>query len=82
MNYDEALKYAEMGLDYTTYDMAWQKILDRYMSKNFLWIFSLGVLVLAGLIYFIVTVKRKKIVLIKNAKLKTAIESTYHPFKI
>lgn len=81
-NYDEALKYAEMGLDYTSYDMAWQKILDRYMSQNFLWIFIVGILALGGIIYFIVTVKRKKIVLIKNAKLKTAIESTYHPFKV
>lgn len=80
-NYDEALKYAEAGLDYTSYNLAWQKILDRYITENFVWIFTLVLLILAALITFIVVVKRKKIVLIKNRKIKTAIESTYHPFQ-
>lgn len=81
-NYDEALKYAKLGLDYTTYNLAWQKILDRTVSNNFIWIFPLAILILAGLVTFIVVVKRKKIVLVKNVKLKTAIEASYHPFKV
>ena len=80
-NYDQALKYAELGLDYTTYNLAWQKVQKRYISDNFLWIFALGVALLAGLITFIVVVKVKKITLIKNIKVKTAIESVYHPFQ-
>lgn len=80
-NYDKALKYAKEGLDYTSYDLAWQKILDRYISENFVWIFIIGVALISGLVAFIIVVKRKKIVLIKNQKLKIALESAYHPFK-
>ena len=80
-NYDEALDYAKKGLDYTTYNLAWQKILDRNISRNFIWIFPLAVIILSAMVAFIVVVKRKKIVLIKNVKLKTALEAPYHPFK-
>lgn len=79
--YDEALKYAELGLDYTTYNLAWQKVQDRYVTENFIWIFLLGVTLVGGLIAFIVIVKRKKITLVKNIKVKTAMEVIYHPFQ-
>lgn len=80
-NYEEALKYAEIGLDYTTYNLAWQKVQDKYVSDNFVWIFALVLTLLAGIIAFVVVVKRKNIVLIKNVKVKTAMEVVYHPFK-
>lgn len=80
-DYDAALKYAEAGLDYTTYDLAWQKVLDRYISDNFIWIFLVGVILVSGFVAFIVIKKRKNLVLIKNVKLKTAMEVSYHPFK-
>lgn len=80
-NYEEAAKYAQAGLDYSTYDLAWQKLLDKYLSENFIWIFILGVAMITGIIVCFTVVKRKKIVLIKNIKLKTAVETVYHPFR-
>ena len=37
------LTLVKEGLDYTSYDLAWQKILDRNISENFVWIFIIGV---------------------------------------
>ncbi len=78
--YEEALEYAEYGLEYSVYDMAWKVIRNKYISDNFVWIFIIGLILIAGLITFIVMVKRKNIVLIKNEYVKTALSTSIHPF--
>ncbi len=79
-DYDSALEYAEKGLDYTVYDMAWQKVITNRINDNFIIIFSVAILVLGGLIALFVIAKKKKTVLIKNEKVKVALSSTIHPF--
>ena len=79
-DYDKALEYAEKGVDYTVYDLAWQKMLSKRLSDNFAWIFILFIAVLGGIIAFFVTMKKRGKVLIKNVKLKIALQSFIHPF--
>lgn len=79
-DYDKALEYARTGLDYTTYDLAWNVIFGRYMSQNFVWIFGIVFFVIAGLVVFLIVKKKKGIVLIKNRKVKLAFSTVAHPF--
>lgn len=80
--YDDALKYARAGLDYSVYDTAWKVVRDKYIADNFWWIFTLAVLFIGGIIAFSVIVKKKGIVLIKNEKVKLALVSPIHPFGV
>ncbi|MBR5923030.1 MAG: hypothetical protein IKZ59_04470 [Clostridia bacterium] len=80
-DYDAALKYAEKGLDYSTYDMAWKRLRNAYISRNFTWIFIIIFVLVSGLISFLSVVKRRKIVLIKNEKVKAFLQVPAHPFR-
>ena len=80
-DYEEALDYAKKGLDYATYDMAWQILLTRKVRQNFVWIFLLAFLLIGGAVAFAVIVKKRKVVLIGNIKVKTALFSPIHPFQ-
>lgn len=80
--YDDALKYAKAGLDYSVYDTAWKVVRDKYIANNFWWIFGLFVLAVGGIITFSVMAKKKGIVLIKSEKVKLALSSPIHPFSV
>ncbi|MBQ9354897.1 MAG: YIP1 family protein [Clostridia bacterium] len=80
-NYEKALEYAEKGLDYKTYDLAWKVIFSKWVDKNFVWIFSIVLLFIIALVAFLIIKKKKGIVLIKNPKLKLALSITSHPFR-
>ena len=60
--------------------MAYKVIRNEYILDNFGWMAAIAVVLIAGLITFFVIVKRKKIVLIKNIKVKTALAAPIHPF--
>ncbi len=79
-DYDNALKYAKSGLDYYVYDMAWKVVRNDYIAKNFVWLFGLLVLFIAGIVTFFVVIKKKGVVLIKNEKVKAALSTSVHPF--
>lgn len=79
-DYDNALKYAKSGLDYYVYDMAWKVVRNDYIAKNFVWLFGLLVLFIAGIVTFFVVIKKKGVVLIKNEKVKAALSTSLHPF--
>lgn len=80
-DYDEALEYAESGLDYTVYDLAWQAKIKRFVEENFVLLVVVIVLLLAGIVALIVTKKRQKKLLITNTKVRTALSVTFHPFR-
>ena len=80
-NYEKALDYAKKGLDYKTYDLAWKIIFSKWVDEHFVWIFSIVVLAIAGLVTFLIIKKKKKIVLVKNKKLKLAFSIASHPFR-
>ena len=79
--YDTALEYAKAGLDYTVYDLAWQGKIKLFVEDYFLLIVVVVVLLLAGIIALIVKKKRKKEMIVTNAKVRTALSVTFHPFR-
>ena len=79
--YKKAMEYAESGLDYTVYDLAWQATLKGNSSKNFIWIVLVAVVIVGGLIWFAVFAKKKKLVLVRNEKLRTYSRVLFHPFE-
>ncbi len=79
--YEKALDYAEKGLDYTTYNLAWDVVFSKYLNRNFAWIFTIAVVLIVGLVAWLIIKKKKKIVLINNEKLKLALGSSVHPFR-
>ncbi len=79
-DYDTALVYAEEGLDYTVYDMAWQNVISKRINDNFIFIFPIAILLLGGLVAFLIIKKKRQLVLITNANVKMAFRSVVHPF--
>ena len=78
--YNSALKYAEKGLDYTVYDLAYQTLLKQFIKANFAYIAGGAVLILAAAVAAVILVKKKKRVIIKNPLLSTAAGAVFHPF--
>lgn len=80
-DYQTALRYAKDGMDYSIYDLAWQEVLSDFFARNFIWVALLVVVILGGLIVLVVRVKKRGIVLIRNAKIKTYTSVVFHPFR-
>ncbi len=80
-DYDAALEYAEKGLDYVTYDLAWQVKIKQFVSSYFIWFFVGAVLLVVGLGVLLVRMKKREKALIQNVKVKTFFTVVAHPFR-
>lgn len=78
---DKAMEYAKAGLDYNTYDLAFQAKLKTRIADNFAWGFPLLLLILVAVIVGIVYKTKKQIVFITNPKLRNVTSTVMHPFK-
>jgi len=79
-DYDKAMEYAKAGLDYTTYDLAYQEILKQKIAQFFAIILAVILLLIAAIVYIFVLKKKKNLVIIKNKKIKVFFDSIVHPF--
>ena len=76
---DSAMKYAKLGVDRETYAKAFKEQRTVFFEKHFTLIFF-GILILAAAIVYIrLTLKKRGVTLVTNAKLKTAVQSIAHP---
>lgn len=80
-DYEAAMQYAKNGLDYATYDLAYQYVQKQFVAKNFIWLLPLALLLLGALAVFLIIVNKQKITLIKNEKLHTLTIVSLHPFR-
>lgn len=78
-DYHGALDYAKKGVDRTSYSRAYEYVRKDFLTKNFVLIVAIAVVLVVALILFLNWKKKKNIVLIKNYKLKTAISTLLHP---
>lgn len=79
-DYKTAREYAKAGYDFVTYSQALGKTGSEFINKNFVWIFLLAVAVIGAAVIFTVEASKKKIVLIKNAKVRLLFNTVTHPF--
>lgn len=79
-DYDKALEYAKRGLDYSTYNAAWQIIFKDFLSENFGWILLIILLIICALVFVSCKLKKNNAVIIKNPKIKTMLNVPFHPF--
>ena len=76
-----AMSYARAGLDYSVYDMAYQKVFKGFITDNFIWLFPLLVLSVGAVIGLIIYKAKKQIVWIKQPKAQVALSAVAHPFR-
>lgn len=80
-NYEAALEYAEKGLDYATYDLAWQVRIKQFIAQYFVWFFAGALILIAGIAVLLIRLKKRETALIQNPKVKTFLTVVAHPFR-
>lgn len=79
-NYKQALRYAETGMDYNVYDLAYQKLFKQFIVDNFEWFFIGAIALFVGLIFLLIKISKREEPIIKNLKLRIALNASIHPF--
>lgn len=79
-DYKKALEYAETGLDYNVYDLAYQQLFKQFVADNFVWFFVGAIVLIVAVILLIIKMSKRKEPLIKNVKLRLALNTMVHPF--
>lgn len=77
--YEEALHYSKVGYDRETYGKAFKNIRNIWLEKHFFIIFTVFVILIAGICLFAGYKKKKGIILFKSLKIKTFLSCTAHP---
>lgn len=79
-DYKAALEASKMALDYSIYDMAYQKLFASFVSDNFVIIFFAFVILIGIGIYVAYVIKKKNIKIIKSRQTKLLLRTPFHPF--
>ncbi len=79
-DYKKALEYAETGMDYNVYDLAYQKLFKQFISDNFAWFFVGAILIFVGIMFLLIKISKREEPVIKNPKLRAALNVPIHPF--
>ena len=79
--YKNAMAYAKTSLDRVTYDQSMKKVQEKFISDNFALVFIVIVLVLGAIVALIMISLKRKIVFVKNERLRIATTCCMHPFK-
>lgn len=80
-NYNLAMQYAKDGVDRETYSLAFEKVRNEFLSKNFVWIALIAIFIVAAIVIYIVQSKKRNFKLIKNPKLSVIFNFVRHPLQ-
>lgn len=79
-DYEKASDFAKRGYDFVTYSQALERKQSEIINKNFVWIF-IAVVILSGIVVIaVVYSNKKKLVIIKNEKVRILFSTVIHPF--
>ena len=78
--YDEAQALAREGENAEIYSMALTEKQSAFITANFLWIFPLVAVLIAGIAVLIIFSLKRQIVWIRQPKLRTMLGCVTHPF--
>ena len=79
-DYSLAMKYSELANDKETYSLALKQKQNAFISKHWTLIFISSILLIALSIFLIIFSIKKKLVLIKNEKIRIMTSAMVHPF--
>ena len=79
--YENALKFAENGMDYNIYNLSHQELLKASLAKNFIWVLLAITVCAAVIIYVVIRLKKRGKQIITNQKVRTFGGVILHPFK-
>lgn len=77
---NKALEYAEIACDYSVYDLAWNKIITKFIANYFAWIILGLAIIIAVCVYFVRKLRKQGRKLITNPKVKLLFNAPFHPF--
>lgn len=80
-DYKNALSFARQGFDRVAYADAFKYVRNDFLSKNFLLIAIVTLLLIGGAITFLIISRKKDIRIIKNDKWRTALTFMFHPLE-
>lgn len=80
-DYKAAMESAKIACDYTVYDLAYSALLAKWFAENYLWVILISVLILATVIVLFVLVKKGKLKIKVNEKIRIMFGVSFHPFK-
>lgn len=79
--YKLAMNYAKDAGDKETYSLAYDKVKKEFFSKHFTLVFISVVTLLLGIAALLIFLAKKKIVIIKNNKIRIMFSAVIHPFQ-
>lgn len=80
-DYEAALEYSEKGMDYVTYDLAWQVVIKQFVARYFVWFLAGVLLLVVGIAILLVRLKKRETPLIQNTKVRNLFTVIAHPFR-
>ena len=78
-DYDKAMEIALEGYDRETYALAYKYQRKIWISDNFIFLFTIAIILVAAVITLMVLVNKKKIVLIKHNETRLMFSTIFHP---
>ncbi len=76
----KSLELAEIACDYAVYDLAWNKIIAKFVADYFAVIIAILVVIVAAVILLVRYLRKNNKKLINNTKLKLLFNVPLHPF--
>ena len=78
-DYETAIEYAKMGYDREAFAVAFEHVRKDFINDNFILIFIVLFIVVAGTISLLFLTTKKQIIFIKNKELKLMLSTPLHP---
>ena len=78
-NYDTAMEVALEGYDRETYALAYKYQRKIWLSDNFIWLFTIAIVLIGAVITLSVIINKKRIVLIRHNETRLMFSTLFHP---
>ena len=79
-DYNTAMEYARTGYDREAYSLAFEYVRKDFLSRNFIWIFSGFIVLIAGAMWLVVVSSKRHVQIIKNRELQLMASTPFHPY--
>jgi len=79
-DYETAMAYAKDCNDVDTYSNSLSMVQQEFLTRNFVWIALIAVVLIGALVFLIIYSTKHQVVLIRNEKVRLVFTDMVHPF--